>query len=185
MLVINDGTSFLRHTHVPLVRMTNEWERLFGKRVQDLRLAMGWTQEDLAQRMTDAGHPMHQTTVTKLEKGTRPTSVAEVGALSTLFDVSIGAIFGGGDELDALRRMKASTTRIALIRAEIQRILEERASHQARIDELTAALQDETEVIKAIYRDYPDMDGAIASISKQETSALRVEIEQADRGTRS
>jgi transcriptional regulator with XRE-family HTH domain len=164
--------------------MANEWEKLFGKRVQDLRVAMGWTQEELAQRMTDAGHPMHQTTVTKLEKGTRPTSVAEVGALSTLFDVPIGALFGG-EELDALRRIKASTTRIALLRAEGQRIIAERTALQGRVDELTAALNKEQAVLKAIYLEHPDLDDAIASIPKKETSALRAEVETATKGEKS
>jgi transcriptional regulator with XRE-family HTH domain len=71
----------------------NIWERLFGGRVKDLRAARGWTQEDLAQRMTAAGHAMHQTTVAKLEGGNRPTTVGEASTIASIFGIPIGALF--------------------------------------------------------------------------------------------
>ncbi|MCW2651571.1 MAG: hypothetical protein QOE41_4618 [Mycobacterium sp.] len=49
-------------------------EEVFGTTVKDLRRARGWTQEELAKRLTAAGYPMHQTTVAKMESGTRPTT---------------------------------------------------------------------------------------------------------------
>lgn len=44
--------------------------------------------------MTAAGHPMHQTTVAKLENGTRPTSVAEASSLASIYGISTGSLFG-------------------------------------------------------------------------------------------
>lgn len=69
-------------------------ERKFGAKVRSLRLERGWTQGDLASKMTAAGHPMHQTTVAKLENGTRPTSVAEASSLASIYGISTGSLFG-------------------------------------------------------------------------------------------
>lgn len=69
-------------------------ERKFGAKVRSLRLERGWTQRDLASKMTAAGHPMHQTTVAKLENGTRPTSVAEASSLASIYGISTGSLFG-------------------------------------------------------------------------------------------
>lgn len=79
------------------MRVENAWERLFGGRVKDLRQAKGWTQDELARRMTAAGHPMHQTTVAKLESGTRPTNVGEVAALAAIFGMPIATLFDDSD----------------------------------------------------------------------------------------
>ena len=53
----------------------------------------GWTQEQLAEQMTVAGHTMHQTTVAKLESASRPTNVGEIGAIASIFGVSMAALF--------------------------------------------------------------------------------------------
>jgi transcriptional regulator with XRE-family HTH domain len=68
-------------------------ERAFGARVRELRAVRKWTQEALAERMTAMGLPMHQTTVAKLESGSRPTSVAEVASLAAIFGVDMSELF--------------------------------------------------------------------------------------------
>lgn len=70
----------------------------FGKNVRILRQALGLTQEELAKAMTEAGTPMRQTTVAKLERGARPTSITEASALATVLSVSIYALFALDDE---------------------------------------------------------------------------------------
>ena len=65
----------------------------FGRRVWTLRKARGWTQDDLARRLTAAGHPMHQTTIAKLEMGARPTDVGEITEIAALFGVAPAALF--------------------------------------------------------------------------------------------
>lgn len=82
------------------VRVGNTWEQLavrgaerFGSRIRSLRQSQGWTQGDLAKRMTSAGYPMHQTTVAKIENATRPTSVEEMFALSAIFGLSVDDFF--------------------------------------------------------------------------------------------
>jgi transcriptional regulator with XRE-family HTH domain len=68
-------------------------ERWFGERVQALRKARGWTQEDLARQMGNYGFPMHQVTVGKIENAGRPTPVGEVVALAAIFDVEPHDLF--------------------------------------------------------------------------------------------
>ena len=82
-------------------RFAKHWERMFGVRVKDLRQARGWTQGDLAQRLTAAGYPMHQTTVAKMEGGSRPTNVGEVAALAAIFGIPIGSVFSEVEDEDA------------------------------------------------------------------------------------
>ncbi len=72
-------------------------ERAFGLRIRSLRRARSWTQDEVAQWMTAAGYPMHQTTVAKIESGSRPTSVGEVDALASIFGKSVASLFTDGE----------------------------------------------------------------------------------------
>ena len=69
------------------------WERTFGEKVRQWRQARNWSQEDLAEQLRELGFDMHQTTVAKLEKGSRPLRVAEAAAISTIFGVPALAVF--------------------------------------------------------------------------------------------
>lgn len=76
------------------------WQGVVGARVRELRQARGWTQSDLAQRLTAVGEGMHQTTIAKLEGGSRPTTVSELASLASVFSVPLAFFF---DETDATR----------------------------------------------------------------------------------
>mgnify|MGYP003608491649 CR=1 FL=1 len=126
-----------RFGHVVFVLMAlDEWEKLFGSRVKAIRKTRGWTQEELARRMSDAGHPMHQTTLAKIESGTRPTSVAELGALSTLLEVSIGSLFGSADQLEKQMELRGLDYQIRSLSAEHRRTEEQLVLLQHRIVEI-------------------------------------------------
>lgn len=71
----------------------DEVARAFATTVRELRKARGWSQDELARRLSANGFAMHQTTVAKLEGGTRPTSVDEVAALAVLLGVPIGRLY--------------------------------------------------------------------------------------------
>lgn len=123
-----------RTAHVSFVRMENRearfaknWERMFGVRIKDLRQAQDWTQGDLAARMTSAGYPMHQTTVAKIESGSRPTNVGELAALAAIFGVPIGDIFATVERGDAriIARMATLFDRWETARARAVRAKEE------------------------------------------------------------
>jgi transcriptional regulator with XRE-family HTH domain len=63
--------------------MENDWESMIGRRVRRNRKALGWTQEQLGERLG-----MHQTSVAKLEAAARPIRVNELAELAVIFDLS-------------------------------------------------------------------------------------------------
>lgn len=58
-----------------------------------LREERGWSQTDLSKQLAAYGFELHQTTIAKLEKHSRPLRVAEMYALSHVFRLPIGAVF--------------------------------------------------------------------------------------------
>lgn len=71
------------------------WETSFGTKVRQWRQARNWSQEDLADRLRLQGFDMHQTTVAKIERGTRPLRVAEAAAIANIFRVPPLSVFMG------------------------------------------------------------------------------------------
>lgn len=134
------------------------WELFFGLHVKDLRKARGWSQEELANRMSAVGHPMHQTTVAKLESGSRPTNVGEVAALAAIFRLSIAALFDRSD--DHMTRLKE----LAALAARLSAMAEERAKLTRRL----AALDEEIESAQA---EYGDLERRTAAKAGQANSA--------------
>ncbi|MBU3064093.1 helix-turn-helix domain-containing protein [Nocardia sp. NEAU-G5] len=96
--------------HRESMREAFEWyERAFGDRTRQWRKARNWSQEDLANRLTDHGFEMHQTTVAKIERGTRPLRVAEAVAIAQIFGVPPLTVFYGAGPED--EPMSASSMR--------------------------------------------------------------------------
>lgn len=93
-----------RRRHREAMRRNFEWyEQAFGDRVRQWRKARSWSQEDLAEKLNDFGFEMHQTTVAKIERGTRPLRVAEAVALAQIFGVpALSVFYGPGPEDEAM-----------------------------------------------------------------------------------
>lgn len=67
-----------------------EQNRLFGQRIAALRGQAGLNQTELAARLGEAlGKNVDPTTVTRMERGTRPTSVTEIYALVEALGVGV------------------------------------------------------------------------------------------------
>jgi transcriptional regulator with XRE-family HTH domain len=136
-----------RLEHVPFVRVGNDearyWERVFGARVKELRAAEGWTQDDFAKRVTAAGYPMHQTTVAKLESGSRPTSVGEIAALAAIFRIPIGSFFATVDDMDEdmLRRLTEASSEVGRLSRELTDHLNAQKEIRARFTEAVKRLR--------------------------------------------
>lgn len=92
-------------------RLAAESSRAFGLRVRDERQQRGWTQGDLATRLASAGYGMHQTTIAKLENGTRPTTVEELFALATVFEMPAAELIRPIDERTAAFRQLLAARR--------------------------------------------------------------------------
>lgn len=75
---------------------SKRWTGLqFGKNLKLERERRGWTQEQLAQKLRDAGLQSHWATVSKIENGERSVRVDEAAAIADLFDnMSIDALVG-------------------------------------------------------------------------------------------
>jgi transcriptional regulator with XRE-family HTH domain len=73
---------------------------IFGKRVRQLRLAAGWTQEQLAEA---AG--ITTTYTSDLERGTKVPSLTIVLRISKAFRLSVGELLKDFT-VDAVRRMR-------------------------------------------------------------------------------
>src|SRR6476661_7860338 len=71
------------------------WEKNFGEKVRQWRRERNWSQEDVADKLRMQGFDMHQTTVAKIERGTRPLRVAEAAAIAAVFRVPPLAVFLG------------------------------------------------------------------------------------------
>jgi transcriptional regulator with XRE-family HTH domain len=65
----------------------------FAASVKRLREARGWSQGELAKRMTEAGFEgFHQTTISRIEKNERPVRVGEAHGLARTFGTMVGAM---------------------------------------------------------------------------------------------
>jgi transcriptional regulator with XRE-family HTH domain len=74
-------------------RLLLNHERVLCQKVAQLREERGWSQAELARRLSAIGFEMHQTTVAKLEAGKRPLRVAEAIALAQVFGLPLIAMF--------------------------------------------------------------------------------------------
>lgn len=91
--------------------------RVVGRRVAEVRrrLEPRVTQQDLADRVTAFGSPMHQTTVARIEKGQRPVSLGEALQLAAALGVSPLALFVPSDpaaELAIAPKLVVSALRV-------------------------------------------------------------------------
>jgi transcriptional regulator with XRE-family HTH domain len=135
------GDGVKRLAHVAFVRMGNETERPlaelardaatgFGARVRELRKAIGMNQEDLAEALSLSGRSYHQTTIAKLESGSRPTSIEELYLLAVIFDVPVTDLVVVQDD----QNMEGHRELIRLT-AEIRRLTEELAESTEHLEE--------------------------------------------------
>ncbi len=91
--------------------------------------------------LAQAGHPLSQSSVAKLEGATRPTSVAEVAAIAAIFDVPIWALFGVGEEGESIELYMKRSRMVG----EIKRIDVEKSILQKQI----AALDERRDAVEA------------------------------------
>jgi len=86
----------LADTHTASMRDFYEWwEKRFGVKVREWRQARNWSQEELAKQLHEVGIEMHQTTVAKVERGTRQLRVSEAVALAHVMGMPVLSVFYG------------------------------------------------------------------------------------------
>lgn len=97
---------------------SQKWvDKRFGERVKAERDHRGWSQAEMAKMLSDRGiHPMHPTTVAKIEAGDRSVRINEAVGIADLFEVSLDSLLGHKpgtqrDELQYLLRLLRDTAR--------------------------------------------------------------------------
>lgn len=71
------------------------YESALGEKLRDWRKARGWSQARMAEELGVKGFEMHQTTVAKIENGSRPLRVAEAVAISEVMGMTPLSVFYG------------------------------------------------------------------------------------------
>lgn len=65
-----------------------------GKRIRELREHKGWSQPQLAEKLSARRTPMHATTIAKIEAGTRSVRINEAVALAETFGITVDGLLG-------------------------------------------------------------------------------------------
>jgi transcriptional regulator with XRE-family HTH domain len=95
-------------------------EKRAGIQVHNLRVAHGWSQREVAERMKPFGYNWQQATVARIESATRPLRLNELLDLAALFHVSLTDLLVppmGRDSLEQVRQEKKALE-LALEQAE-------------------------------------------------------------------
>jgi transcriptional regulator with XRE-family HTH domain len=123
----------------------------FGKRVREERVRRGWSQEELAKRLTDKGVLVHSSTIAKIEAEKRPRAarLVEVVGIADLFELSVDALLDRQSPDD-------STLTFALSVLSTYAGDAERQIQQAR--DVVADIEDQLESVEESF-DLPGIDG--------------------------
>jgi transcriptional regulator with XRE-family HTH domain len=132
-------------------------EEAFAINVRRRRIALGWSQADLAERMTDMGWPLHQTQVAKIEAGPQTRRVRLVEAITLagiLGDQVETMIVRPDDEELTLEKARSEVTALLeranrLVR-EMDKTLRELVEAQALIPNLQEQLNGMTNEYEAV-----------------------------------
>jgi transcriptional regulator with XRE-family HTH domain len=103
----------------------NPAEQAVARKIRELRQAAGWSQGQMAQRMTAAGHSWYPQTVGRVELQERHVRIGELVDLAAIFGINPALFFG------ALDIPSAAAMRIAIEREVRQEIAAEIAGRAA------------------------------------------------------
>jgi transcriptional regulator with XRE-family HTH domain len=126
-------------------------DRIFSRRLRDVRIQAGMPQRVLALLVTAAGHQMHQTTIAKIELGERPVQLGEASALARALGV----------DLDGLIRMPCEGEH-----EEFTRALAEHAGLRQRVLRLTGNVVEAQGALQAASAALAEADARIRELSK-------------------
>jgi transcriptional regulator with XRE-family HTH domain len=96
----------------PNMGVQEDMDIQFGRRVFNQRKRLGWSQDELAKRLSEKGLPVYASTIAKIESKHKPRAVrlAEAAAIADLFGVSMDTLLGRSvapeaDEMYTLRAL--------------------------------------------------------------------------------
>lgn len=126
-----------------------DFNQRVGANLARIRKAAGWSQADLATRLTFRGLPFHQPTILKVEKGTRPLKFDEACAIAEELGVNLTSLAQYIDDeqaLDALAQIQRSNLVIARTEKGIE-VIREKAQQDEKdayrfLERVTAVKQE-------------------------------------------
>lgn len=80
------------------IRTQHSLEAVLATQLRGARLARGWSQAEVAEKMKSRGYDWHQTTVAKTEASARPLRVNELQALASSLGLSLAALLPETDD---------------------------------------------------------------------------------------
>lgn len=83
-------------------------EQAAGRELRRLRIEQGWSQEQVARRMTAYGYGWHQTIVAKTEAAQRPLRLNEAVDLAALFGAPLAALLEKSPETEVRAALRAA-----------------------------------------------------------------------------
>lgn len=79
-----------------------------GRTIKALRESQGWNQTELANRLaTQMGKAVDPTTITRMERGTRPTTVDELFALGAVFSMEPNRLLEGPETVTQYAELRS------------------------------------------------------------------------------
>lgn len=120
-------------------------EELAGQELKRLRTERGWSQEEVARRMTSSGYDWHQTTVGRTESAARPLRVNEAVLLAAIFEVPITQLL-----VPAAMKISDIDTEISAIEETLDHIGKMAAEFQSKVDYVAAVQQEINEAYRKL-----------------------------------
>jgi transcriptional regulator with XRE-family HTH domain len=114
----------------------------FGKRFKRAREAKGLSQTETAERLKGWGITAYGSTIAKIEAGTRPVKLAELVAVTELFEVSVDTLLGRREadprfeQAHALRMAVDTATKLSTTIVSVESALRDRLTDLAAFDDL-------------------------------------------------
>lgn len=91
----------------------SEDEEAFRLSMKRMREERGWTQAELAKRMTDSGWSgMYQMTIGRMEKGVRPIRIGEARGLAKVFGVTVGMMIAPPESSKPVEALKNTVLKL-------------------------------------------------------------------------
>lgn len=113
-------------------------EELFARRLKDVRVAAGVTQQQLADRASAAGHKLFRSQVGKIESGDRAVTIGEAAALADALGVDLAELISPrvmDAHLLALRERWATQAALRSAQEDITRHLKAIDEHRTLYEE--------------------------------------------------
>jgi transcriptional regulator with XRE-family HTH domain len=124
-----------------------------GRTLRRLRMARGWSQEEVARQMKAYGYDFHQTMIAKIEAAQRPIRVRELADFAALYGVEAHELI-----YPPAGSLKEAAKEIAALRGQLQEVT-------ARAEAAAVAVAKAETDLAAAQEDYRAQSGQAAMLS--------------------